>query len=447
MFSHVPTSLLPNVTTIPFRASLPPSSLLFRHENAESTRSSSMLNLFSAVTSGARPFTHTPLDLKKDQIRLISLHRQPPAVSGRIQLRIDTFRRNACPEYDALSYVWGPERPAHNILLNGKSFRVRDNLYAFLKNGLSGAIKNASHDGKYCVKYLWIDQLCIDQSSVLEKNHQVQRMAEIYKGAGTVVAWLGAASSGSNDAMDFMMRTVRFAMGSLGRVSSSERETIWAEYLKSHEKIFRNVRAIFNRSYWSRLWVVQEFLMPLPEQLIIACGERFIEWEDIFRLHNISGWSNANMDRRKELYGAAMPLLSERSEGLWLDCDGRRITGSYLRRSSDHHCMCVYLKSFADQKCSVPHDHIYALLAVAGIEDDVRIDYSKSPSAVYWDFLGVLLKADTTVGPYIYVGLAITMGLTGREPETQCPQVQNTFKELFHANGSIEEVFAGKCRV
>lgn len=177
-----------------------------------------MSSLFSAVTGRAPPFTHTPLDLEEDQIRLSSLHRQPLAISGCIQLRIHTFRRNACPEYDALSYVWGPESPGHNILLNGKSFRVRDNLYAFLKNALSGAIKNASHPdrGKYYVKYLWIDQLCIDQSSVLEKNHQVQRMAEIYKGAGTVVAWLGAASSGSNNAMDFMMRTVRFAMLSLG---------------------------------------------------------------------------------------------------------------------------------------------------------------------------------------------------------------------------------------
>ncbi|KAI9767521.1 MAG: hypothetical protein M1839_004481 [Geoglossum umbratile] len=398
-------------------------------------------------SSGARPFTHTPLDVKEDQIRLISLDRQPLAVSSCIRLSIRTFRRDACPEYDALSYVWGPESPAHNILLNGKSFRVRDNLYAFLENAISGAIESVSHSSEYCVKYLWIDQLCIDQTSVLEKNHQVQRMGEIYKNAGTVVAWLGAASSGSNDAMDFMMRTVRFAMDSLGHVSSSEqRETVWAQYLKNRENSFRNVRAIFNRSYWSRLWVVQEFLLPLPKQLIIACGERFIEWEDIFRLHNVSGWSNANMDRRKELYGAAMPLFSERSEGFWLDCDGRRITGSYRRRSSDHHYMCVYLKRFADQRCLVPHDHIYALLAAAGLEDEVRVDYSKSPSAVYWDFLGVLLKADTTVGSYIYVGLAMNMGLTGRKPEAQGPEVQKTFKELFRVEGSIEEVFAGKCK-
>lgn len=180
--------------------------------------------------------------------------------------------------------------------------------------------------------------------------------------------------------------------------------------------------------------------MPLPEQLIIACGERFIEWEDIFRLHNISGWSYANMDKREELYGAAMPLLSQRSEGLWLDCDGRRITGSYRRRSSDHHHMCVILKSFRNHRCSVPHGHIYALLAVAGMEEDVRIDYSKSPSAVFWDFLGVLLEARTTVGSHIYVGLAIRMGLTGREPETQSRQVQKTFKELFRADWSREGV-------
>jgi Heterokaryon incompatibility protein (HET) len=37
----------------------------------------------------------------------------------------------------------------------------------------------------------WIDAICIDQSSIAERSHQVSRMKEIYKTAKEVVAWLG----------------------------------------------------------------------------------------------------------------------------------------------------------------------------------------------------------------------------------------------------------------
>ncbi|ORY14870.1 heterokaryon incompatibility protein-domain-containing protein [Clohesyomyces aquaticus] len=403
------------------------------------------------ILSRTQPFTHTPLAATKDQIRLVSADWKPLASSSTIRLKISTYPRNACPEYDALSYVWGAEIPHHDILLNGKNFRIRENLYAFLKNALStdrgGAIVDVRHDrSPYRPKYLWIDQLCIDQTSTPEKSQQVQRMAETYAHAKTVIAWLGAGTPSSNSAMEFMFRTVEFAMRRLRPTESYE--TRWDKYLVHNEHAFRNVRDLFNRPYWCRVWTVQEFLLPQPEQLIVACGERFMQWEDIFRLYNVSGWTWTTDDvaRREKLYGAAMPLLKERSEGLWLDCDGRTITGEYRRKQS-HHQMCVYIKSFANQKCFLPHDHIYGLLALCGLDNEVKVDYDKSPSAVYWDFMGILLRHNTNVGAYIHAGLAMTMGLTGRELETRDPRVQDMFKKLFNTEKSIEDVFTGKCHV
>jgi hypothetical protein len=37
----------------------------------------------------------------------------------------------------------------------------------------------------------WIDALCIDQCSILERNHQVAQMCSIYTKAQEVIAWLG----------------------------------------------------------------------------------------------------------------------------------------------------------------------------------------------------------------------------------------------------------------
>lgn len=39
--------------------------------------------------------------------------------------------------------------------------------------------------------YLWIDAICINQATTLEKNHQVSMMGMIYSQAECVIVWLG----------------------------------------------------------------------------------------------------------------------------------------------------------------------------------------------------------------------------------------------------------------
>jgi hypothetical protein len=39
-------------------------------------------------------------------------------------------------------------------------------------------------------KYLWIDQISIDQSKHSERTHQVQMMSKIYSQATSVIVWL-----------------------------------------------------------------------------------------------------------------------------------------------------------------------------------------------------------------------------------------------------------------
>lgn len=86
--------------------------------------------------------------------------------------------------YQALSYTWGHATANQLIELNGTPFRIRDNLWDFLhharEEGLTG--------------YLWIDALCINQSQVSERNHQVGMMEDIYSQAECVIVWLGRCS-------------------------------------------------------------------------------------------------------------------------------------------------------------------------------------------------------------------------------------------------------------
>ena len=97
------------------------------------------------------------------------------------------------PAYDALSYCWGGESPPASILLSGAPLCITPNLAA--------ALTRLRHPDR--PRYLWADQICIDQRSVndkgvqAEKAFQVRRMGEIYANARTVVVWLGAHSDAS----------------------------------------------------------------------------------------------------------------------------------------------------------------------------------------------------------------------------------------------------------
>jgi hypothetical protein len=72
--------------------------------------------------------------------------------------------------YEALSYAWGNTTSPYVISLNGVDFNVGENLFhAF------------SHLREYDVeRVLWVDAICINQSEISERNHQVQQMAYIY---------------------------------------------------------------------------------------------------------------------------------------------------------------------------------------------------------------------------------------------------------------------------
>ncbi|KAF1997475.1 heterokaryon incompatibility, partial [Amniculicola lignicola CBS 123094] len=85
--------------------------------------------------------------------------------------------------YYCLSYCWGDYNPTQdkNILVNGKQFLVRANLWDFLDVARR----------KYPDRLFWIDAICINQSDNDEKGREVKRMGEIFSNATGVVVWLG----------------------------------------------------------------------------------------------------------------------------------------------------------------------------------------------------------------------------------------------------------------
>jgi hypothetical protein len=123
-------------------------------------------------------------------MRLIKLHR-PPLTSVRVpkadavHCDIESFDIETAPEYIALSYTWGSPNELQTIYIDDKPFVVRQNLFDFL---------DIFRLEETNTRHLWIDQLCIDQMAVDERNHQVRLMSQIYQKSKFVVMWLGASS-------------------------------------------------------------------------------------------------------------------------------------------------------------------------------------------------------------------------------------------------------------
>jgi hypothetical protein len=67
-------------------------------------------------------------------------------------------------------------------------------------------------NGQRKSRYIWIDQICIDQSNLPERNQQVAIMGQIFGKARTVIAWLGKEDALSRAAMATLVKLKIFTV-------------------------------------------------------------------------------------------------------------------------------------------------------------------------------------------------------------------------------------------
>ncbi|UKZ52176.1 hypothetical protein TrVGV298_005951 [Trichoderma virens] len=167
--------------------------------------------------------------------------------------------------YTALSYTWGLETPTAPILCNGSILEVTLNLHE--------ALLYLRYMG---VETIWIDAICINQSSNIEKEEQVKRMTQIYKQANSLVVWIGGPTGASKNGMlllDYLrlrwpyldyMGTESIALEVLSRIPQGH-----ADY----------VGDILFRPWFRRAWIIQE-LICCKTRASVLCGTVCRSWED-----------------------------------------------------------------------------------------------------------------------------------------------------------------------
>lgn len=148
-------------------------------------------------------YEHLSITASQHDIRLLRvLDTTTDSIEGLTRLldyALEIVSMVNAPPFVALSYEWGNPWRTSEVLVNGNHFEVRQNLFEALthiqkrlavfkeftvchSNLKSCSNPNSKAKSSETV-YLWIDALCIDQSNVNERTHQLHRMDQIFSSA------------------------------------------------------------------------------------------------------------------------------------------------------------------------------------------------------------------------------------------------------------------------
>ncbi|KAK1908926.1 hypothetical protein P3342_006806 [Pyrenophora teres f. teres] len=318
-------------------------------------------------------FTYQSLNQSEPSIRLIQIL---PMLSdnGRIQCAVTHTTISAI--YSCLSYRWGDCSPTHTILVDGKPFTIRQNLFDFL---MAAHTKAASEDPSVLGPH-WIDALCIDQSNVLERNHQVAQMSKIYAGAERVHIWLGKMD-------DLSFATVLEHRNEM--IVSNEQSIRY----KPACRYFIN--CVVRNEYWTRTWIVQEYML--------ACRLRF--------------WFNTRCIAR-------LPLLNCLRFVCRVEPNYQKDIDDYLKawdkRGHHHRDLACTLDRFRNMHCYDPRDRIFSLLSlVRGDGQNLQVDYRRSPAELA---IEVLREYSGSLTFCVVVLVIQALRLQDTEPASMTPE-------------------------
>jgi hypothetical protein len=349
--------------------------------------------------------------LSGSEIRLIKI--LPGSWGDPISCELVYLLLDDRPKYVALSYAWGDPTETQPVTLNGQVYHITKSLFTGLRR-LRYMIPVADEDPETFITdklesfYLWADAICINQEDEGEKSTQVTRMSDIYSLAGRVYAWLG-----ENEEED---PVVRMIMGLAHCVGLDSR--LWGTYLSqcfdhSSDEFRGFARGLINlssRSWFSRIWVIQEVGLAARPPIILA-GGAWSYMESLSKLANIilkyrtkgldsiPGWKN--ITQIIFLSSIRRDCQEERNSQQASDVDLSSLGARLDRTLGSTH---GYFEA------TLPHDYIYGLLGLVGsgaLPLLLTADYEKPYPQVYQEYarfivqntgnLSIILRTDSDI--------------------------------------------------
>lgn len=310
------------------------------------------------------------------------------------------------PKYEALSYAWGSDEDPGRVRVRSRSHKQGSHShYLSITRNLSDALRALRKyhldaedpertSASSLARVLWIDAICIDQANAEEKGPQVAMMGSIYESASRVVAWLGPADETSHRAMYFMCSVglqvnVEFRGSELSPAPGAADPTLGDMQVPLSEtqdhEMSTCLTALFERAWFSRLWVVQEILLGNP-RTIVLCGT-----------HDAVPWF---------LFRKAIAAVSWKGV-VWPTPQHGHAVMSRLRTFLTVQDRTAYLSrlryDFGALACKDPRDRIYAVLNLLGPLErrhlKIEPDYESPAAKVYRELVrrNIGLLGDLTI--------------------------------------------------
>jgi hypothetical protein len=221
------------------------------------------LDHFSHILGYDQKFSRKPELIYKYQltgsnIRLLRL--LPGSLVDKIKCELVDASLEDPPDFEAISYVWGPPREREAVTCQGHR--------AYITNNLAHALRRLRNTQKSSL--LWADGICINQHDVSEKGHQVQMMGEIYQKASRVIIWLGPDTEYGQ--IKKAMEVIRYVHSKIPNPQHGTKAVLkpgdpTIETLDEHmrarriEGTWEALDDLFKREWWLRIWCVQEAVL------------------------------------------------------------------------------------------------------------------------------------------------------------------------------------------
>ncbi|KAK1654096.1 heterokaryon incompatibility protein-domain-containing protein [Colletotrichum phormii] len=334
-------------------------------------------------------FKYEPFDLDRAHFRLVILHKG----SKHDEIRCSLFQ--AClPDrqsqkteasiqdveiflpYEALSYCWGDDARLRNkITVDEKALFITDNLLDALRN-----VRRTEVD-----RILWADAICIDQSNVLERGHQVGWMGEVYKHANEVLCWLGHVEHTTSPILALLEKFKREVPQKAWKGWSVDDHGWRGVWERVHVDPTRHdyhsqLKDLMANAWFSRVWILQE--VANARRTSIGCSEGWIDGKAFAMAPSLL---NVDPGTQCQAVIDIMPGPT-RSSSWWAQKPN----------------ICSLLWRFRESQATDPRDRLYALLGLAsdlkGKIRRLKADYTISEEAVARDVLSYLYGSDMSIG-------------------------------------------------
>lgn len=321
------------------------------------------------------PYSYTPLNHQLGQeIRLCIL--LPGQATDDIALDIvhvnihdDT---DDYPPYEALSYAWATQD-------GDSSLSQKANCYSGvipITKACESALRNLRMSKRK--RYVWIDAICIDQSNILERNHQVGFMGTIFAKASQVVVHISPCS----EATDIMLDHINGETDILKRARDLSTS--------------RHIIGFLRLRWFDRVWILQE--IALARLVTMVAGQKTARWtsESINKLLVLCTQLNIEPPSALNWLPASHP---------------ERDILSVLQRSRN--------SSSTD-----PRDKVFAILGLVSshVQIGFPIDYSQTIDEVYTRLATYLIHDKRNLEVLKYAGIKVPSLRENRVSPSWVPQ-------------------------